>query len=534
MRAAIYARFSSKLQNERSIADQVDVCRDLIARHGGDEVAVFEDRAISGGSIAHRPGLLSLLERATEGSFDTVVCEALDRMSRDQEDIAGIFKRLRFQGVKIITLSEGEVESLHIGLKGTMNAMYVEELAHKTRRGQAGRVKQGRIPGGLSYGYRVVAGTDDRGQRVIDQDQAEIVLRIFREYAEGQSAIEIATRLNSEHVPGPRGGEWSASTINGSRTRQNGILGNRLYIGELVYNRQRFEKHPETRRRQAKPNPESEWLRQDVPELRIVPQELWDAAQAKRVAFSGYTLNRTHRPRHALSGLLECGCCGGSYISYGAGRFGCATRRNKGTCDNKRTISAKKLQKAIFDGIREQLLAPDVVKAAVEEYRKTMAAKIAADRRIRSDFARRLADVIAREKRIVTLLEEGAGEAKPLMARLAELTQERQELETKLGVIDAGEPVVELHPQAATRYRDVVKDLGEALKGTSDASRKAVAAFRALVTKIVIIPGKPRQPVTLEIYGDLAALLSPDGKPRAECMPSVVAGVGFEPTTFRL
>ena len=59
----------------------------------------------------------------------------MDRLSRDQEDIAGLFKRMAFGGVRIVTLSEGDVTHLHVGLKGTMNALFLKDLADKTRRG---------------------------------------------------------------------------------------------------------------------------------------------------------------------------------------------------------------------------------------------------------------------------------------------------------------------------------------------------------------------------------------------------------------
>src|SRR5687767_12918869 len=88
--------------------------------------------------------------------FDIVLAEALDRFSRDQEDTAGLFKRLTFAGVNIVTLAEGDITHLHIGLKGTMNALFLKELAEKTRRGLRGRVEAGRSGGGISYGYRIV------------------------------------------------------------------------------------------------------------------------------------------------------------------------------------------------------------------------------------------------------------------------------------------------------------------------------------------------------------------------------------------
>ena len=100
-KALIYARFSTDLQNERSIEDQITLCRDYASRNNIDVIDVHEDRARSGGSIMGRDGLLRLQDRAKDGSFDIVVVEALDRLSRDMEDLAGIHKRLSFLGIEI-------------------------------------------------------------------------------------------------------------------------------------------------------------------------------------------------------------------------------------------------------------------------------------------------------------------------------------------------------------------------------------------------------------------------------------------------
>jgi site-specific DNA recombinase len=75
----------------------------------------------------------------------------MDRLSRDQEDIAGLYKRMAYADVKIVT-SEGEVTHLHVGLKGTMNALFLKDLADKTRRGQRGRIELGKSGGGKTYG----------------------------------------------------------------------------------------------------------------------------------------------------------------------------------------------------------------------------------------------------------------------------------------------------------------------------------------------------------------------------------------------
>ena len=153
-RVALYARFSSDLQSAASIEDQLRVCREHADRQGWIVVDSYADRAISGASLL-RPGIQELMADAGRGRFDIVLAEAMDRLSRDQEDIAALFKRLRFAGVSIVTLAEGEIGEMHIGLKGTMNALFLKDLADKTRRGLRGRVEAGRSGGGNSYGYLI-------------------------------------------------------------------------------------------------------------------------------------------------------------------------------------------------------------------------------------------------------------------------------------------------------------------------------------------------------------------------------------------
>ncbi len=154
-----------------------------------------------------RPGLQALIEAAQAGQFEVVLAEALDRLSRDQADVAALYKRLSFAGVAIVTLAEGEISELHVGLKGTMNQLFLKDLAAKTRRGLRGRVEQGLSGGGNAYGYRVVRrlgadGTPVTGEREIDEAEAAVIRRVFRDFADGISPRAIAQRLNAEGVPG--------------------------------------------------------------------------------------------------------------------------------------------------------------------------------------------------------------------------------------------------------------------------------------------------------------------------------------------
>lgn len=117
---------------------------------------------------------------------------------------------LQVARVAMVTLSEGEIAELHIGFKGTMGALYLKDLADKTRRGLRGRVEAGRSGGGNSYGYDVVkkfteGGEPERGERRINETEAAIVRHIFNEYASGKSPKAIAHALNKQKIPGPSG-----------------------------------------------------------------------------------------------------------------------------------------------------------------------------------------------------------------------------------------------------------------------------------------------------------------------------------------
>src|SRR4029453_13986232 len=130
MKVAIYARYSSDNQRDASITDQLRTCRAFAARQGWTVVHEFNDHAISGATLL-RSGFQALMRDALNRRFDVVLAESLDRFSRDQEDTAGLFKRLTFAGVNIVTLAEGDISHLHIGFRGTMNALFLKTWPRK-------------------------------------------------------------------------------------------------------------------------------------------------------------------------------------------------------------------------------------------------------------------------------------------------------------------------------------------------------------------------------------------------------------------
>lgn len=550
MRCAVYARYSSNNQRDASIEDQVRVCKERIEHEGWSLEATYADHAMSGASRL-RPGYQKLLEDARSGEFDVVVAEALDRLSRDLEDTAALYKQLGFAGIKLFTLAEGEVTELHVGLKGTMNALYLKDLAAKTHRGLEGRVRQGRSADGKAFGYDVVreAGADGeavRGKRRINTEKAAIVQRIFRDYAAGNSPRAIAKALNGEHVPGPTGKAWGPSTINGNVTRGTRILNNELYMGRLVWNRLRYVKDPQTGKRVSRLNARDKWITEDVPELRIIDADLWDKVKARQKAVRKNTRPATtkqafwdrRRPRYLFSGLVKCGCCGGGFVVISKYLYGCATARNKGTCDNRLNIRRDVLEASVLNGLKEHLMGPDLFKEFADEfYREVNRLRLAEA----SHLDRMKADLetVGRKiQKIVAAITDGVP-ARSLKDELLTLERRQDELTAQLAEADVPAPLV--HPNLAEIYRRKVAELHVTLNH-DDSRAEAADIIRSLIDEIVLIPENGE--LRIDLKGELAAILAfanGDKKPATNQRDGleqlkVVAGARFvqDPTKLEL
>ena len=559
IRTALYARYSTDRQSPSSIEDQLHICREQAGREGWRVVASYKDAAISGSSVTLRPGIQQLLEDARTGKFDLLLAEALDRISRDQADIATLYKHLQFAGVTIVTLAEGEISELHVGLKGTMNALFLKDLAKKTHRGLRGRVEKGKSGGGLSYGYDLVrrldaGGEPIRGERTINLVEAEVIRRIFRDYANGISPLAIAKRLNADGVPGPYGKLWGNTTLRGHTKRGTGILNNELYVGRLVWNRQRYLKNPQTGRRVSRLNPESEWITTEVPELRILDDELWQAVKARQTAHQidyvrsmergnvGAKLQTKRRPKSLLSGLLVCGTCNGPVALRGQDRFGCSAHIHRRSCTNVRTIKRKVLEARVLEGLRHRLMAPDIVAEAVHAYVEETNRLNHQQRAAATADKAELKKVMKAIERLVNMAADGDA-TRGLVDKL--LALEAQEDAIRARMSEAPYIAPDIHPNIAKFYRKKVERLAEALHHPSERD-EAACAIRGLIERVTLFPGANPGEMTATLHGEFGAIMEwasqhetagnncGSGSVSAPMSVSVVAGVGFEPTTFRL
>ena len=515
-RVATYARYSDDLQSPLSIDDQLRTCTEFAEREGYEVVGSYSDAAMSGFSILQRPGIQKLMDDARKGMFDALVAEGLDRISRDQEDSAGLFKRLKFLGIKIVTLQEGEISSLHVGFKGTMNAVFLDDLKIKVKRGLRGRVANGRSAGGNCYGYDVLRNLDTRGEiirgeRIINPAEARVVERIFRDFAKGISPKAIANSLNAEGVPAPAEAKWGASTIYGNWQRGSGILNNELYVGVRVWNKVSYPKSPDTGRQVARVNPDSQHIRVEVPELRIIDQELWDSVKARQLKARHVHKNKptgfwTHaRPRYLFSYLLKCGCCGSGMGKISKSHYGCSAVRNKGeaVCNNRRGVRQDELETTVLALLKGKLMDPSLLDAFTKEYTSHL-------NRLRHEhnssigaYRSELAKLQGRQKRIIKAVMDGYDS--PGMKEESNAINKR-EIELKKLLTEQKEETVLLHPNMAQRYREKVSGLIAALQD-KDHGAEAREIVRSLIDRIVLTPDPKSDGLLINLYGDLAGIV---------------------------
>ena len=353
-------------------------------------------------------------------------------------------------------------------------------------------------------------GAPIRGDRTINEEEAAVARRIFQDYVGGKSPRAIAITLNHEGVAGPSNKGWTASTIIGNRKRGTGILNNQLYIGKRIWNRLNYLRDPETRKRVSRLNSPGNWIVTDVPDLRIIDDELWLRAQdmqerrskdTRPIPTSGPDWHQ-RRPKHLFSGLIKCASCGGGMTLISRVYYGCAANRNKGTCNNRLTIRLDRLEEAVLRGLQENLVTPELTEVFVREYTREINRLRAEVSAIHAQSRQRLDDIDRRVANIVDAIAAGrSGTA--LLDKLEALESEKAELEANKSH-PAPEPV-RLHPNIAEHYVTKVSDLRNYLN-KENARREATQILRSLVDEIRLhtIDGK----LQIELIGDLAALLS--------------------------
>jgi hypothetical protein len=381
-----------------------------------------------------------------------------------------------------------------------------------------GKALDGRHLGGTHYGYDRDLVTDptrkdEHGREAIayvqlkkNSAQGAIIIDIFNLRAAGKSLTDITKHLNKQSVPGPRGKGWSYT---GVRT----ILNDELYIGIKIWNTTMNVKDPDSGKVVAKPRPQTEWIIKEMPELGIVPQDLWEKVQqinenAKkfgRQRLGG--MNRTELSRtYLFSGPLKCGLCGGSMTIVGGGnrvtRYGCRAHRQEAKCSNKATIRVDRLEAQLLDAIIEKL-QPEVIDKSLGVLQQQIEAYLADQSRVEkldeADLKSRVQQLKKEQSNVIRAIASLGG-SDPLFDELTRVGKELKQVNKELELLTEATPDGITFEEFKAFVRRKANDLKCVLRGDPALAKQTISR---IVQRLVLTPvGFPDGPV-FEVTGDI-------------------------------
>jgi site-specific DNA recombinase len=439
MNVHVYLRRSKNDEGKQQFSLDVQRAgsREFVERMGLGEHGTSEyvDDGKAGDDFHSRQGIRQLLEHAKPG--DVIVCRDQSRLGRDAIEVTLVIRDLvRDRGCRLFYYVTGQevqfanaIDQATTFIQGTGHQMELEAIRSRTREALRSRVRAGRIAGGRCYGYDLERSSDPSGRRftvaVVDEDQAAIVRRIFQEYLDGRGLKAIARSLNHEGVASPsagrRGtGSWAPTCI-------RSMLQNARYRGVYIHGKiKKLRRSGSVKRVKAEPD---EILMVDLPEWRIVEDDVWFAVQERFVRRADAPGDRKPAQRsgkYALTGIARCGECGGAVGVARTKRRGqvvksyvCMRHKVSGAeaCSVAVNQPMQEVEGALIDFIQKGILSGAVLENVLVEIR----------REVEAQMPKRDADIAALEAELV----EARAEQRKL-ARAVALADDIPELVSEL------------------------------------------------------------------------------------------------------
>ena len=420
--AAAYARYSTALQTETSIAAQLKGILDYCDKHDLTIVATYVDEARSG-TNTDREGFQRLLIDAANHKFDAVVVYDVSRGSRDVGDWFNFRRLMQEYGIAVhsVTNTLGNpddpdsylMELLTVGI----GQHQVLQSRQKSIAGKRISAERGLFCGGIApFGYSI-----DNQHYIINRMEAPYVQRIFEMYAAGASYGDIISMLNAANMRGRRGQTFSATTL-------HDILKNERYKGTFLWF-ETEERHMKKHVGRKNDNP----VRIDSVIPRIISDELFDEVQARMKENTHNRTNHAVKRTYYLSGLVYCGKCGSALTGYTTTskgyeykRYMCIKKRKYKTCDLK-NVNGVQLENAAIKIIREKILND----STIEQLADYVLNEMQHDDGARAQLEGELKEVTKRYNNLYDACEQGLPYA-DVAPRLTTLKNRRDELTRQL------------------------------------------------------------------------------------------------------
>lgn len=379
---AMYIRLSKEDEKCKVESNSITMQRILLCRYAAKhftnyEIIEFCDDGYTGTNF-DRPGMRAMLEMVENREIDCIIVKDFSRFARDYIALGSYMEQIfPFMGVRFISVNDeydskdyhGGLSDIDVNFKNLLYDLYSKDLSQKVRSSLTVRKEQGQyVSGNSPFGYE--KDPKDRHRLLIEEDEAEIVRRIFSLTLEGFTSVEIARLFNKTEVKTPivfkiekgktsrvpKGGKfvWSSGTI-------CKILRNEIYIGNIV--QKKYTKDFVGGKNHL--NPREEWLVTCNHHEPIIDKELFHKVQKgrgrKRPAQCCFT--------HPLIGKMVCGCCGRN-LGYRRGRnpyFECQYRYSNAMASCVSQINAMFIEQYVLF-----MLQNKIMKEGQMEYVKTL------------------------------------------------------------------------------------------------------------------------------------------------------------------
>ncbi len=476
IRCALYGRRSTDEHQIASMAVQTEEGRRYIVKHGGTlaEEHVFLDDAISRAEFKKRPGLIALLNAAKAKQFDAVIVRDESRLGGDTFRSGLVIQDLLESGIRLYyyytdeqVRCDGAVDKFMIAARSFAAELEREKTSQRTHEHLLTKARRGLVVGGRVYGYdNVEVKEGDRRVRVeyrINETEAKIVREIFRRYCEGEGLRSIAQDLQRRGIPAPKAGRrgtgvWSYSSIREMLRRDR-------YRGRIVWGKREKTYRGGTKVRILREA--EQWVKLDVPELRIVDEEVWQIVQRKVAKQSGDVEKRKRgpAPRYLLSGLARCADCGGLiHVARGkrgsenVATYACSKRKNLGAhaCKNSLRRPVEAINAAVVEWIRSNVLDEELIAMTLEELRHRMASRAETSANERPEIEAQM-DVVKVELERLGNALVATNEKPDLVLRMI------AEREKRLAALEARLAEVRASPTTNTRIDDIEQKARERL-----------------------------------------------------------------------
>ena len=340
-KCVFYGRYSSVMQNEQSIEGQLHVCRQYAQQNGLEIIGEYIDRAFSG-TTDKRPEFQRMMNDSEKGEFETVLVYKLDRFARNRYYSTLYKKKLRDNGVQVISATEQFTDTpegiLMESIIEGFDEFYSAELGRKLQRGREMSFRKGKFVGKMPpYGYKLI---DYR--LAIDELTAPIVREIFERYANGEKQAQIVTDLNNRKIPNSTGNKWIKGNL-------SYMFKNKIYIGKYTHGKIPLE----------------------MPCPAIISEELFEKVQKAKFE----SLHRARESKtgfdYILTGHMTCAKCGAAVcgVSMGHGKYHYYQCHKH--CGHR--LPAEQLQERVLSAIGEYLTddkLEELAEAAYAEYSK--------------------------------------------------------------------------------------------------------------------------------------------------------------------